>query len=69
MVVIRTGEQVSGDVMASLPEGRDLLLERPCKVKRFLARAALWSGLLVAEASAREGKGEENNKGESRSRG
>lgn len=26
--------------MALLPAGRDLLLERPCKVKRFLALAA-----------------------------
>lgn len=37
-----------------LPDGRDLLFESPCKVKRFLALAAEWPDWL-AEASAEWG--------------
>ena len=36
---IRAGGDEGRGAVVTLPEGRDLRLERPCKVKRFLALA------------------------------
>ena len=42
-----------------LPAGRDLLFERPCKVKRFLALAAEWPDWPVEASAERESKREQ----------
>lgn len=42
-----------------LPAGRDLLLERPCKVKRFLALAAEWPDWPAEASAERESKMEQ----------
>lgn len=47
----------------ALPAGRDLRLERPCRVKRFLALAAKWPDW-PDEASAEGEEGEEDRRGE-----
>lgn len=42
--------------LAALPDGRDLRLERPCKVKRFLAKAEDGSEQKLDIAPAKGGK-------------
>lgn len=42
-----------------LPAGRDLLLESPCNVKRFLALAAEWPDWLLGASAEWESKKEE----------
>lgn len=41
--------------LAALPDGRDLRLDRPCKVKRFLAKAEDGSELRLDIAPAKGG--------------
>lgn len=52
-------EGLSISLGAVLPAGRDLLLESPCKVKRFRALAAEWPDWLAEVSTERAAKREE----------
>lgn len=45
-----------GEDLVALPDGKDLRLERPCRVKRFLAKAEDGSELRLDIAPAKGGK-------------
>lgn len=54
----RDARHENGEDFVALPDGRDLRLERPCKVNRFLAKAEDGSELRLDIAPAKGGKAE-----------